>query len=81
MDALGAAAGAATDANQGEASEKRSDIYTHQFSNDLYAMGWSVRPDKPFRLAVGSFVDAGTDNTVEVVQLDDDLGSFASRHK
>jgi len=34
----------------------------------VYGMGWSVRPDRPYRLAVGSFEDKGS-NYVQVVQL------------
>ena len=81
MDDIDASAGKETPAAQSQAAEKRSDIYTHEFSSDLYAMGWSVRPDQPFRLAVGSFVDNCAENCVEIVKLDDENGRFVSQHK
>ena len=34
----------------------------------VYGIGWSVRPDRPYRLALGSFVEKGT-NAIRVVQL------------
>lgn len=35
----------------------RCEVYTHQSALPVYAMHWSSRHDKPFRLAVASFVE------------------------
>ena len=40
----------------GGAAEKK-EIYTYEAPWLIYGMNWSVRPDKKFRLAVGSFVE------------------------
>eukprot|EP00899_Mesostigma_viride_P008992 jgi/Mesvir1/18094/Mv09395-RA.1 len=55
-------------------SEKRAEIYTHEAPWLIYGMNWSVRADKRFRLAIGSFID-DYNNRVDIVQLDDD-GQF-----
>ena len=36
---------------------KRKEIYTYDAPWTIYGMGWSVRPDHKFRLALGSFVE------------------------
>ena len=36
---------------------KRKEIYKYEAPWTLYSMNWGVRPDKRFRLAVGSFVE------------------------
>lgn len=36
---------------------KRKEIYKYEAPWTVYAMNWSVRPDKRFRLALGSFVE------------------------
>jgi len=54
---------------------RRKEIYTYQAPWLIYAMNWSVRPDKKFRVALGSFLEDYT-NKVSVVQLDDDAGAF-----
>ena len=41
----------------------------------VYGIGWSVRPDRPYRLALGSFVEKGT-NAIRVVQLNPVCFSF-----
>lgn len=43
-------------------------------------MNWSVRPDKNFRLAIGSFVEEYK-NKVEIVQLNEDTGQFTSKSR
>jgi len=49
---------------------KRKEIYSHTMPWPVYSMAWSVRKDKPFRLAVGSFLESYT-NKVNVIQLND----------
>jgi len=56
-------------------SGDKKEIYTYEAPWLIYGMNWSVRPDKKFRLAVGSFVEE-YNNKVEVVQLDEDSGKF-----
>eukprot|EP00727_Mastigamoeba_balamuthi_P010542 m51a1_g611 putative ddb1- and cul4-associated factor 7-like (338) ;mRNA; r:91701-93077 len=41
----------------------------------IYSLNWSVRPDRPFRLALGSFIEDFT-NKVQVVQLSKERGEF-----
>ena len=36
---------------------KRKEIYKYDAPWTIYGMNWSVRPDKRFRLALGSFVE------------------------
>lgn len=36
---------------------KRKEIYKYEAPWTVYAMNWTVRPDKRFRLALGSFVE------------------------
>eukprot|EP01006_Ploeotia_vitrea_P032660 TRINITY_DN64856_c1_g1_i1.p1 TRINITY_DN64856_c1_g1~~TRINITY_DN64856_c1_g1_i1.p1 ORF type:complete len:407 (-),score=192.69 TRINITY_DN64856_c1_g1_i1:1187-2293(-) len=59
---------------------ERKEIYTYQAPWEIYAMNWSVRPDKKFRLAIGSFVEE-YNNKVEIVQLDEDSGKFKKTAK
>ena len=37
---------------------KRAEIYTYSAPWTIYAMNWSVRKDKKYRLAVGSFIES-----------------------
>ena len=52
---------------------KRAEIYTYQSKDMVYAMSWSVRKDKQFRLAAGSFLEDST-NRVEILYFDEDKG-------
>eukprot|EP01098_Paradermamoeba_levis_P003769 TRINITY_DN1673_c0_g3_i1.p1 TRINITY_DN1673_c0_g3~~TRINITY_DN1673_c0_g3_i1.p1 ORF type:complete len:373 (-),score=103.21 TRINITY_DN1673_c0_g3_i1:202-1185(-) len=54
------------------------EIYTYQAPWLIYGMNWSNRPDKPFRLAIGSFLEDYT-NKVEIVQLNEETGNFSQR--
>eukprot|EP01104_Vermistella_antarctica_P014568 TRINITY_DN4618_c0_g1_i2.p1 TRINITY_DN4618_c0_g1~~TRINITY_DN4618_c0_g1_i2.p1 ORF type:complete len:334 (+),score=84.14 TRINITY_DN4618_c0_g1_i2:281-1282(+) len=53
----------------------KKEIYTYEAPWLVYGMNWSERPDKPFRLACGSFIQA-FDNKVNIVELNEDLGGF-----
>ena len=44
----------------------------------VFSMNWSVRPDKRFRLALGSFVEE-YNNKVQIVQLDENASEFAAK--
>ena len=41
----------------GAGGAKRKEIYKYEAPWTVYSMNWSVRPDKRFRLALGSFVE------------------------
>ena len=43
--------------NAGGGGAKRKEIYKYEAPWTVYSMNWSVRPDKRFRLALGSFVE------------------------
>lgn len=36
---------------------KKKEIYRYSAPWQLYGMNWSVRPDRRFRIAVGSFIE------------------------
>jgi len=56
----------------------KKEIYTCESDWMIYGMNWSVRPDKPYRLAIGSFIDSHT-NKVRVTQLNDKTGVFEQK--
>jgi DDB1- and CUL4-associated factor 7 len=62
--------------NGGGGEAKRSEIYTYEASWHIYAMNWSVRRDRKYRLAVASLLEQAP-NRVEVVQLDEASGDIA----
>jgi hypothetical protein len=43
---------------------RKKEIYTYQAPWLIYGMNWSVRPDKKFRLALGSFLEDYTNKGV-----------------
>lgn len=56
---------------------KRKEIYKYEAPWTLYSMNWSVRPDRRFRLAVGSFVEE-YNNKVQIVALNEETSEFAA---
>jgi len=50
-------------------------VYTYDAPWPIYGMNWSVRPDQPFRLAVGSFLE-DYNNKVEIIQLNEQTNKF-----
>ncbi|XP_008569378.1 PREDICTED: DDB1- and CUL4-associated factor 7 [Galeopterus variegatus] len=58
---------------------KRKEIYKYEAPWTVYAMNWSVRPDKRFRLALGSFVEE-YNNKVQLVGLDEESSEFICRN-
>lgn len=60
----------------GGGEAKRSEIYTYEAPWHIYAMNWSVRRDKKYRLAIASLLEQ-VPNRVEVVQLDEASGDIA----
>lgn len=71
--------GASSDPNQegSDEQQKRSEIYTYEAPWHIYAMNWSVRRDKKYRLAIASLLEQYP-NRVEIVQLDDSKGEIRS---
>ena len=71
--------GASSDPTQDGSDEqqKRSEIYTYEAPWHIYAMNWSVRRDKKYRLAIASLLEQYP-NRVEIVQLDDSNGEIRS---
>ncbi|KAF5273897.1 hypothetical protein FQA39_LY01012 [Lamprigera yunnana] len=65
-------------AHSGVPAGKRKEIYKYVAPWPLYSMNWSVRPDKRFRLALGSFVEE-YNNKVQVVSLDEDTSEFSAK--
>ncbi|PAN06255.1 hypothetical protein PAHAL_1G250300 [Panicum hallii] len=63
-------------AGGGGGEAKRSEIYTYEAGWHIYAMNWSVRRDKKYRLAMASLLEQ-VPNRVEVVQLDEASGDIA----
>ncbi len=57
---------------------KKKEIYKYLAPWTVYAMNWSVRKDKRFRIAIGSFIEDYR-NKVQVIQLDEDRGDFVMR--
>lgn len=53
----------------------RPDIYTYEAPWDIYAMNWSIRSDKNYRLAIATLFEQYR-NRVEIVQLDESTGEF-----
>lgn len=62
----------------GAPGSKRKEIYKYVAPWPLYSMNWSVRPDKRFRLALGSFVEE-YNNKVQIISLDEDTGEFSAK--
>ena len=53
--AMATTVAAADREERGGVAPKRKEIYTYTAPWLIYGMNWSVRPDQPFRLAIGSF--------------------------
>lgn len=47
-------------------TQPRAEIYTYESSNPVFAMNWSVRRDKKFRLAIGSYLEQ-YENRIEII--------------
>ena len=50
----------------GQHGSKRKEIYKYNAPWIVYGMNWSVRPDKRFRLALGSFIEEYSNKVVVV---------------
>eukprot|EP00727_Mastigamoeba_balamuthi_P011901 m51a1_g7333 hypothetical protein (360) ;mRNA; r:184967-186321 len=56
-------------------AELRGDVRTYTAPWPVHSVGWSVRPDHPFRLALGSFVE-GPQNKVQIVQWNSSRSAY-----
>ena len=56
----------ATSQERGGEAKKKEEIFTYNAPWDIYGMNWSVRPDRRFRLAIGSFIEEYS-NKVQVL--------------
>ena len=57
------------------AASRKKEIYTYEAPWLIYGMNWSNRRNKPFRLALGSFIEE-YNNSVEVIQLNEETQAF-----
>ncbi|XP_076825999.1 DDB1- and CUL4-associated factor 7 [Clavelina lepadiformis] len=60
------------------AMAKRKEIYKYDAPWTVYAASWSVRNDKKFRLAIGSFIEE-YNNKVQIVGLDEERAEFKAK--
>ena len=58
-----------------QTESKKKEIYKYLAPWTVYAMNWSIRQDKRFRIAIGSFIEDYR-NKVQVIQLDEERGEF-----
>ena len=64
-------------ATDGEgSSSKKAELYTYEAEWPIFGMNWSHKKSRPFRLAIGSFIEEYT-NKVQFLELDEDAGKFA----
>ena len=47
-----------------DSDKQQSEIYTYKAPWPMYAMNWSYKSSRPFRLAVGSFVEEYTNKVM-----------------
>lgn len=53
----------------GNGAQPRAEIYTYESSSPVFAMNWSIRRDKKFRLAIGSYLEQ-YENRIEIIQCE-----------
>ncbi|XP_068308927.1 WD repeat-containing protein LWD2-like [Pyrus communis] len=58
-------------------AEKKAGVHTYVSQWPISSLAWSVRHDKPSRLAIGSFIEDYS-NKVELVQFNRDTSDFAT---
>lgn len=58
-----------------EEKEIQQEIFTYTSNGLIYSSNWSIRPDKPYRIAFGSFVSSGT-NYIDIIQLNKERTNF-----
>uniref|UniRef100_A0A1I8H8H1 DDB1- and CUL4-associated factor 7 n=2 Tax=Macrostomum lignano TaxID=282301 RepID=A0A1I8H8H1_9PLAT len=68
---MGVGVGSGVSGGVAHGGAKRKEIYKYEAPWPVYSMNWSARPDKGFRLALGSFVEE-YNNKVQIVCMEDD---------
>lgn len=58
-------------------SEGKSEMYSYKAPWPIYGLGWSHKKAKPFRLAIGSFIEEYT-NKVQIVELNEEKGEIVA---
>jgi len=56
-------------------ADKKKEIYTYTAPWPIYGLNWSTRADRPYRLALGSFLE-DYNNKVDVIQLNESKEQF-----
>jgi len=56
----------------------KGEVFEYQAAWNIYAMNWSIKPEHPFRLAAGSFIE-DYNNKVDVIQLNEETGVFQQK--
>jgi WD repeat-containing protein 68 len=56
-------------------TEKRKEIFTYEAPWTIYGMSWSARKDKPFRLAIGSYLEE-YNNHIQIIEVNETKGEF-----
>ena len=54
---------------------EKKQIYTYESDWNLYAINFSNKPERNFRVSLTSFLET-TENKVEIIRLNDDIGEF-----
>ncbi|CDS43003.1 WD repeat containing protein 68 [Echinococcus multilocularis] len=57
---------------------KNKEIYKYEAPWNIYSLNWSLRQDKRFRLAVGSFIEE-YNNKIQIITLDEEQGEFVAQ--
>lgn len=53
-------------------------IYTYHAADALYGLSWSVREDRPYRFAVGSFIQS-RENYIDVIKYDETADAISAQ--
>lgn len=60
--------------------QKKKEIYMYDAPWTIYAMSWSNRKDKPFRMAIASFLEE-YQNYVQIIQLNEEKNDFEKKYQ
>eukprot|EP00948_MAST-09A_sp_MAST-9A-sp1_P002372 g2372.t1 len=71
----GNTSGGTTTNASGASTNPKKEIYTYKAPYNLYGLAWSNRVGKPFRLALGSFIEEYT-NKVDIIQLNPETNAL-----
>nr|CDS26702.1 WD repeat containing protein 68 [Hymenolepis microstoma] len=57
---------------------KNKEIYKYEAPWNIFSLNWSLRQDKRFRLAIGSFIEE-YNNRIQIITLDEEQGEFVAQ--